>query len=399
MQKTDIIQNFKQAAFKAVLFLGSTHYLPFTEKHPKNKIVLLTSFGIVIIIALIITAVFIINNPVHAFMKSINNSDYVKATSVYNEKIKGNLEKEESLEEALKEEIKIIFDNYVDKTIDYNKANDMLNGIEKTGVLLKEINNAKTDINNLQNSRISFSTGIELENSKNYVEALIEFRKVIEKDENYELAKEKTEKIANNYKSDIIAQIDKIASDNNYEEAIKLIEQALKALPNDIDLVAKKTNYKKLYEEKKAEEQRLLKEKQAEDLRLLMEKLESEQEVYVVKTSQYTNIIDTNFIAVTVKNNTNKRVKSYTIGFMGFDKNGLPIKVGLGGGDFVGRGVNDQNILPGETKYSNGGWYLDNHDVKTLIACVDEVEYYDGDKWDNPYYQYWLEKYEEKPLE
>lgn len=131
-----------------------------------------------------------------------------------------------------------------------------------------------------------------------------------------------------------------------------------------------------------------------------MEELKNNQEVEVVSVDQYTNSINTNFITVKVKNNTSdKRVKSYSIGFMGFDADGLPVKVGLAGGEFVGRGRGDQNILPNKTMDSGGGWYLDNHDIKILIACISEVEYYeDNQRWTNPYYELWLQEYQEKPL-
>ena len=243
-------------------------------------------------------------------------------------------------------------------------------------------------MNNLHDSRIAFNKGLEFNKSNNYLDTIIEFRKVIESDDNYSIAQNNINQISSLYKTEVLKEIDSLANNENYDEAMKKINEVLRALPNDTDLIAKLTNYEKLAKDKKEEE-----------LNQQMIKLENEQEVAVTGVSEYTDSINTNFIAVTVENRTEKRVKSYSIGFMGFDKNGLPVKVGLGGGKFVGGGYNDQNILPGESKYSNGGWYLDNHDVVTLLACIAEVEYYEGDTWKNPYYELWIEKYAEKPLE
>ena len=56
------------------------------------------------------------------------------------------------------------------------------------------------------------------------------------------------------------------------------------------------------------------------------------------------------------------------------------------------------NIQPGMTYGSDSGWRISDDDTpeaKQFLACVKEVEYYDGSKWVNPYYDYWVEEYKE----
>jgi tetratricopeptide (TPR) repeat protein len=363
-----------------------------TEEHnkskiPNKKIILYGVIGIALVLVIVI--LFILNNnPVNVFMQSINENKYSEAVSIYDEKISGHLDKEKEIEDELGQKINSIVEEFKSGKVDYEKTKVQLDTIKETKLLKNEVNDATREVNNLHDSRIAFNKGLEFNKSNNYLDTIIEFRKVIESDDNYSIAQNNINQISSLYKTEVLKEIDSLANNENYDEAMKKINEVLRALPNDTDLIAKLTNYEKLAKDKKEEE-----------LNQQMIKLENEQEVAVTGVSEYTDSINTNFIAVTVENRTEKRVKSYSIGFMGFDKNGLPVKVGLGGGKFVGGGYNDQNILPGESKYSNGGWYLDNHDVVTLLACIAEVEYYEGDTWKNPYYELWIEKYAEKPLE
>ena len=363
-----------------------------TEEHnkskiPNKKIILYGVIGIALVLVIVI--LFILNNnPVNVFMQSINENKYSEAVSIYDEKISGHLDKEKEIEDELGQKINSIVEEFKSGKVDYEKTKVQLDTIKETKLLKNEVNDATREVNNLHDSRIAFNKGLEFNKSNNYLDTIIEFRKVIESDDNYSIAQNNINQISSLYKTEVLKEIDSLANNENYDEAMKKINEVLRALPNDTDLIAKLTNYEKLAKDKKEEE-----------LNQQMIKLENEQEVAVTGVSEYTDSINTNFIAVTVENRTEKRVKSYSIGFMGFDKNGLPVKVGLGGGKFVGGGYNDQNILPGESKYSNGGWYLDNHDVVTLLACIAEGEDYEGDTWKNPYYELWIEKYAEKPLE
>ena len=55
--------------------------------------------------------------------------------------------------------------------------------------------------------------------------------------------------------------------------------------------------------------------------------------------------------------------------------------------------------MPGKTFGDGYGWNLsENHNISKLLACVKEVEYYDGTTWENPLYNSWITKYKEKPL-
>ena len=257
-------------------------------------------------------------------------------------------EKEKEVIRKLKNKIQMISSGFKNNIISYEDAISKLDEI-KSNELVKE--EAKIAINNIQQLHISqtaYKKGMELKKFHKLDDAVKEFKKVIESDANYDKA---------------INEIDKILIGEKLQE--KPQEKPQETLEEEKQVITKK-------------------------------KPRPVQDVEVVDIRQYTDSINTNFIAVKIKNNTtDKRIRSYEVGFVGFNLEGEQVNVGLVGGKPVGIGrASNQDILPGETVSSGGGWYIDNLDVKYLIACVSKVEFYDQDEaWKNPEYNKWFDKY------
>jgi len=105
-------------------------------------------------------------------------------------------------------------------------------------------------------------------------------------------------------------------------------------------------------------------------------------------------------ITVIVKNNTKKVVKEYSVGMLGYDNDGYPLRISSSGALQEGNSQNC-NIKPngiyGKDKYFRllGA---DTDRIKIVLACVSSATFYDGSTWENPYYKYWQEQFEDKPI-
>lgn len=337
-------------------------------------------------------------NPMNQFKREIRNNNYSDAMIIFNKKLKGNSEKENQVRSFLEDELTKTKKLYVDNSLDFTKANSRLETIKNTGLLIDEVNAAKTDIENINNSRISYKKALEFEKGKDYIEAIREYKKVIKEDDNFLSAQKHIDGIAKSYKEDVLKNAKKSAKEKNYDKSVSLLKEASDVLTNDSDIIAKLSVYEKQLEEKNAAE------KQKDIVKAMAEQLvEVESAKITVQDPQYKALYP-DMIQVIVNNKSEKTIKNMQVGALGFDNNGYPLKIktqlSLSGGDyeFVGN-AEDVNIVAGGRFGDNVGWDLDeNHGISKVLACVKNVTFYDGSRWDNPYYQYWLDEYKEKPL-
>lgn len=347
-------------------------------KISKKKIIIITIVSLFVIGG--IGGFFYFNNPISKFKHDINENNYVGANAIFNDKIKGNSDKESQVDSFLTNKINEIQTSYKNNKIDYNKAKTELQTIKNTSLESNEADSALDKIQKLYNSKNSFDKAEKYIKENDFVNAIKEYENVIYGDnENYNKAKEDIKKYKSKYKEQILNQAKDFATKQDYKNAVALLNNADSILKNDNDITVEKTEYQEKYEKQ----------------------LQGNQQMAVFGTMiipDSSNIDDE--VSVTVQNKTNKVVKKYVIGVLMYDDKGYPLKSGILAGEnelFKGK-AEDVNIQ--SQQYCNNTWdlYTDYGAIKQTIACVQEVDYYDNSTWKNPYFDIWKNKYMGKPL-
>ena len=124
-----------------------------------------------------------------------------------------------------------------------------------------------------------------------------------------------------------------------------------------------------------------------------------DEKEYVVQDDRYKNIYP-DMLQVIIHNHTDADIKNAELAFVAWDKNKLPIKIkgqfDFSDGSYVQEVLyNDINLVPDSTFGDSSGFALDeNNTIDSFEAIVTGFETFDGDKWENPYYDEWRKLYE-----
>ena len=230
-------------------------------------------------------------------------------------------------------------------------------------------------LENLNNSKVAYTKANEYYKSNDNYNALMEYGKVIEDDKNYGEKKKKMDSIIQEYKTDIFNKIEENSTD--YNATLELLENLKKVIPDDIEVQARID---------------MTKDK-------ILKSLKDSPEVEITSAKVHTEWYSSSVSGarVIIKNNSKKVVKNFQVTLLAYDKDGYPLQISYNDTKFYGKGEL-VNIQPGAT-YGDENYYSIYHNqdkMSKVIACIEKVEYYDGTSWENPYYNYWIEKYDNK---
>lgn len=122
---------------------------------------------------------------------------------------------------------------------------------------------------------------------------------------------------------------------------------------------------------------------------------------YVIQDDKYKALYPDMLQAIIV-NKSSYDLKSAIVAFVAWDANNLPVKIAgqydYNGGSYIKKcNYSDINLVPGKTYGSSSGLSLDeNNNIDKFKAIVVSYETFDGDTWENPYYDMWVNLYAEK---
>lgn len=137
---------------------------------------------------------------------------------------------------------------------------------------------------------------------------------------------------------------------------------------------------------------------------LLEQPMYVESTSYLVQSEEYKTLYP-DLLQATIKNNSGTDIKNAVLSYAAWDANGFPIKIipqfSFDGGSYVvSCNLEDVNMVDGATYGQDKGMTLsdDMDNIETFKVIVKSYEDFDGNTWENPCYNDWVNMYSNKKL-
>jgi tetratricopeptide (TPR) repeat protein len=198
----------------------------------KRNTIISSVIGIVVVIAIVVPVIYF-NNPTEQFMSSLNSNNSAQAMEIYNNKIKGNTDKENIIRQRLISDAKSIYEQFKSAKIDYASALSKLNTLNQTGLASSELESIITNTNALNDSKTAFQKGIDAEKAGDYESAIEQLHKVISEDSNYKNATAQLKSSKNKYITDIINKTSALTDNDEIKKQIDNIANVENSIGQD----------------------------------------------------------------------------------------------------------------------------------------------------------------------
>lgn len=202
------------------------------SKAKKAKIIIILI--LILIVALAVTTISIyFSSPAYGVYKNMKSENYSEAIDDYEEDINDSFIQKTILKIALNDYENKVIEKFKKDDISYNSAVQALEALEKMEICdSKDLIKQVTEINDYDTA---IDKGNSYYESGDYENAIKEYAKISDQNENYEKAQEKLKEIYPKYISEITDNAKDLSSSKNYEQALTLLNTANGMLPESVD--------------------------------------------------------------------------------------------------------------------------------------------------------------------
>lgn len=210
-------------------------------------IITVCALGLIIVVGAVFGVLYFTSDE-QKIIRAMDNGEYDKAVSLYNE---SDGDMSVFFEGSIESRLEKIKDDFLKEEIEYEVANMELSTIEKMNLssVSETLRSVRTFVSELNSSRTYFSTAESLFAQGDYANAIENYRMVIEEDSNYETAKNNLEAAVDELRSETLSSAEAFAGEGLYDKAISEIKTALNTISNDEELTKKLELYSKDFNE------------------------------------------------------------------------------------------------------------------------------------------------------
>lgn len=184
---------------------------------------------------------FVIDSAAAEAVTAFSEQKYDTAAKIYNEEVKTSPIQMWLFESKMNSYIDGVLDAHREKTLSYEEAKKALNSVVALDDdrFSQKAKDSLASIEALEVSREAYTAGQEYFSNGDYIAAAEEFSKVIESDPDYSKAMTSKDAAYAKYKEKILADTDGCETSDDYRSAIELLNEAVKQLPDDKDILAR----------------------------------------------------------------------------------------------------------------------------------------------------------------
>lgn len=204
------------------------------NKGKKVKVILITAAAVFLALLITLTALFFTGSS-YGVYRDMQAQEYNEAVSDYTSVVKNNL--------IQKLFLKIVLSNYDEKVIEkfengkmeYDSAVDALEALQEMG--FGDMSEAINKITLIYEENTAFQQGNKYYENGDYENAIKAYSKISESNENYQEAQTKLNALYPKYISFVTENVASFLSNGDYENALSLVNTALQILPDSVDTI------------------------------------------------------------------------------------------------------------------------------------------------------------------